>query len=101
MDTTNPRFDSRDSLLDAPIAGTFDMHGLSKAEAESALRSYLQSAARRHAGGVVHIITGKGRGSVKGSVLKPAARRVLATIGPIVAEYDQDVDGGGFLARLR
>ena len=99
--SASPRFDSHDSLLDAPIAGTFDLHGMTRLQAEAALRSYLQAATRAHAGKVVHVITGKGRGSAKGSVLRPAAVAVLKGMGPMVAEYDKDVDGGGFLVRLR
>ena len=97
----NPRFDASDSLLDARIAATFDLHGMTRAEAEAALRSFLLASARAHAGKVVHVITGKGKGSAKGSVLGPAAVSVLKARGAVVAEWDKDVDGGGFLVKLR
>ena len=99
--SANPRWDHHDSLLDAKGAGTLDLHGLNRIQAEASVRSYLQASARSLSGKVVHIVTGKGKGSATGPVLKPAVRRVLRAAGPLVADYDEDVDGGGFLVKLR
>ena len=98
---TNPRWDHHDPLLDAKPAATLDLHGLTRSQAEAALRSWLAAAARRHAGKVVHVVTGKGKGSAGAAVLKPAAARVIKCAGPIVADWAEDVDGGGYLVRLR
>jgi len=96
-----PRFDAHDRLLDARVAATLDLHGMTAAEAKERAAAFLGSSARARPGSVVHIITGRGRNSPTGSVLKPAVRTVLRSAGPAVAEWDEDVDGGGFLVRLR
>jgi len=96
-----PRFDSHDRLLDATVASTLDLHGMTALEAKARADSFLQTSARMRPGTVVHIITGRGKNSPGGSVLKPAVRVVLRSAGPAVAEWDEDVDGGGFLVRLR
>lgn len=99
--TANPRWDTHDPLLDARPAATLDLHGQTRLQAEQSVRSFLASSARRHPGKVVHIITGKGKSSAAGAVLKPAVRQIIKAAGPLVAEFDADVDGGGFLIRLR
>lgn len=96
-----PRFDARDGLLDAPVAATLDLHGMTALEAKARAASFLQASARARPGTVVHLITGRGKNSAGGPVLKPAVRTVLRAAGPAVAEWDEDVDGGGFLVRLR
>lgn len=96
-----PRFDAHDRLLDARVAATLDLHGVTAMEAKARAESFVRTAARARPGSVVHIITGKGRNSPTGAVLKPAVRAVLRAAGPILAEWDEDVDGGGFLVRLR
>lgn len=97
----HPRFGAHDPLLDAPVAATLDLHSQSRLQAEASVKSFLAAAARAHAGKVVHVITGKGKSSARGAVLKPAVRQIIKAAGPIVAEFDADVDGGGFLVRLR
>jgi DNA-nicking Smr family endonuclease len=96
-----PRFDAHDRLLDATVAATLDLHGATAPDAKACAAGFLQTAARTRPKAVVHIITGRGRNSPAGSVLKPAVRAVIRAAGPIVAEWDEDVDGGGFLVRLR
>ncbi len=96
-----PRFDAHDRLLDAPVASVLDLHGTTAVEAKARAASFLQTSARTRPGSVVHIITGRGRNSPTGPVLKPAVRAVLRSAGPAVAEWDEDVDGGGYLVRLR
>src|SRR5207248_2118060 len=67
--TSHPAFDARDPLLDARADGELDLHGFGAIEARSAVRAFLESWRRRKAGAVVHIITGKGKGSTGGPVL--------------------------------
>ena len=97
----HPTLDTSDSLLGAPAAATLDLHGDSATEARARVLGFLNTTARRSSGSVVHIITGKGRNSPGGPVLKPAVRQVLKSLGPVVADFAEDVDGGGFLVRLR
>ena len=58
----HPRFDPRDPL-DAPATATLDLHGFNARDAESALKNFLATWKARSPGAVVHVITGKGRGS--------------------------------------
>src|SRR5207244_149589 len=66
----HPVFDSSDRLLDASVAAELDLHGFNAAEAPSAVRAFLERWQRRKAGAVVLLITGKGKGSPKGRVLR-------------------------------
>src|SRR5438309_12131284 len=75
----HPRFNSSDDLLGAPLAGRIDLHGMSAAQAEAAVRSFIDTWRRREHGAVVLIITGKGKGSPDGAVLRPAIRTLLKT----------------------
>lgn len=97
-----PRFDSHDDLLDGSGA-TLDLHGSGAAEARVAVRAFIVTEARKARGSVVHIITGKGRHSAGGSVLRPAVAAELRgpACAPHIVESDRDADGGGFKVRLR
>ena len=97
-----PRFDSRDALLDGAGA-TLDLHGAGAAEARAAVRAFLRDQARRAPGGVVHVITGKGRGSASGAVLRPLVAAELRgpECAPLVADWARDANDGGFKVRLR
>jgi DNA-nicking Smr family endonuclease len=97
-----PQFSSSDSLLDGEPAATLDLHGFGAEEARRTLKGWLEAVRRRHTGGVVHIVTGKGRGSSAGPVLKPLVRQMLQ--GPLrthIADSSEDIDGGGYRVRLR
>ncbi|MGD0484436.1 MAG: Smr/MutS family protein [Gemmatimonadales bacterium] len=97
-----PRFDPRDPLLDAPVHAALDLHGCTAAAARGLVRSFVESAARSAPGAVVHVITGKGRGSAGGPVLRGAVAALLrGELAPRVADWGRDVDEGGFLVRLR
>lgn len=88
--------------LDGPVADELDLHGFSGVEARVRVPMYLETASRRHAGKVVRIITGKGRNSSGTPVLKPLVRKLLKEASPsLVAEFDLDLDEGGFRVRLR
>ena len=97
-----PRFDSHDDLLDG-AAATLDLHGAGAAEAKAAVRAFLAGQARRAPGSVVHIITGKGRGSANGAVLRPAVAAELRgpVCAPWIADWARDAHDGGFKVRLR
>ena len=87
--------------LDGPVTDTLDLHGLTAVEARERLGAYLAAARRRQPGGLVHVITGKGRSSARGPVLKPLVRRYLAGAPrTLVAAWGRDVDDGGFVVRL-
>lgn len=96
-----PTFDTSDALLGARVARTLDLHGDTAAQAKDRVAAFLRTTPKGPGGAVVHIITGKGRNSPGGSVLKPAVRTVLKSLGPLVADWAEDVDGGGFLVRVR
>lgn len=97
-----PRFDPRDPLLDAPVYAALDLHGRTAEEARELVRSFVETAARRAPGAVVHVITGKGRGSRERPVLRGAVAALLrGALAPRIADWSRDVDEGGFLVRVR
>lgn len=97
-----PVFGAPDALLDARPAATLDLHGDTALEAERRTHDFIVTHARVSPGEVVHVITGRGRGSAGRPVLPGAVKRVLdGSAGAFVAEYDRDLDDGGFLVRLR
>lgn len=96
-----PAFDSHDDLLDAPVADTIDLHGLSAVEAEVTVRKVVENWHRR-GGGVLHFITGKGKGSPAGPVLKrKVAALLMGDLSRYVADHAADEAGGGFKVRVR
>jgi DNA-nicking Smr family endonuclease len=101
MPPRSPRFSSSDPLLDAPVAATLDLHGFAANEAESALRSFINSWKTRAPGAVLHVITGKGRGSKGAPVLKPLVRRLLKELAPAtVRDWARTDDDGGYKIKL-
>ena len=99
---THPRFDSSDDLFVAPLAGRIDLHGMSAAQAEAAVRSFIDSWRRREPGAVVLIVTGKGKGSEGGAVLLPAVRALLKTkLSGYVSDWALDDSEGAYRVRLR
>lgn len=98
----HPTFDSRDPLLDADAEGELDLHGFSANEAPPAVRAFLERWQRRKTGAVVHIITGRGKGSPAGPVLRGVVAGLLK--GPLAifaAEWSLDDADGGFKVRVR
>jgi DNA-nicking Smr family endonuclease len=101
-DRRSPRFDATDSLLDAKPVAVLDLHGYSASEAVEVVRGFLATWASRAHGGVVHVITGKGRGSGGRPVLKPKVATLLRTeLRHLVADWDRDADDAGYVVRLR
>lgn len=87
--------------LDGPITDTLDLHGFTRSEAEPAVIAFLNRNARKHPGSLVHIITGRGRGSPGLPALKPRVRTMLKSGTLPVADWGPDLDDGGFLIRLK
>ncbi|HET7603009.1 MAG TPA: Smr/MutS family protein [Gemmatimonadales bacterium] len=87
--------------LEGRVDDTLDLHGLTAAGARTRLEQYFAGAKRQRPGQLVHIITGKGRNSPSGAVLKPAVRSLLRS-GAIsdIARWGIDDDEGGFLVRV-
>ena len=99
---TQPRFHASDDLFDAPLADRIDLHGMSAAQAEAAVRSFVDTWRRREPGAVVLIITGKGKGSEGGAVLRPAIRTLLKTkLSGFVSDWALDDSEGAYRVRVR
>ena len=89
-------------LLDATPDATLDLHGDSAHQAERRVKDFVRSQALLRGERVIHIITGRGVGSKQGPVLLGVVKRLLdSELSAQVAEYDRDLDEGGFLIRLR
>ena len=98
----HPRFDSGDDLSSAPLAGRVDLHGLSVDQAELVVRNFIDTWRRREPGAVILIITGKGKGSADGPVLRPAVHSLLKTrLSGFVSEWALDDSEGAFRVRVR
>ena len=97
-----PSFGGHAPLRDAVPAATLDLHGDTALEAERRVRDFIRTHARISSGRVIHVITGKGRGSAGRPVLPGVVRRVLGgDVARFVADFDRDLDEAGFLIRLK
>lgn len=97
-----PAFDARDPLQDSRADAELDLHGFSANEAPAAVRAFLESWQRRKASAIVHIITGRGKGSPAGPVLRGLVAGLLKRApGSLVADWAPDDAGGGFRVRVR
>jgi len=98
----HPVLDSTDSLLDARAEAELDLHGFSAAEAPLAVRAFLERWQRRKAGAVVLIITGKGKGSPNGPVLRGLVKNLLrGELYALVKEWRLDDGEGGYRVKVR
>ena len=98
----SPRFPPADGLHDAPVASVLDLHGFRADEVPAALRNFLTSWQRRGRGLVVHVITGRGRNSARGPVLRGKVSALLkGELATLVADWGPDENDGGFKVRLR
>lgn len=101
---TSSRRPPRDPFdpLDGPVAESLDLHGFRVDEARPILPTFMETSRRRSPGGLVHIITGKGRNSPAGPVLKRLVGRLLrANQLPHVEAWGRDLDDAGYLIRLK
>lgn len=102
MKPPHPRFDASDDLSREPLAGRIDLHGMTAAQAEDEVRRFIDDWRRREPGAVVLIITGKGKGSPDGAVLRPAIRTLLKTrLSGLVSDWALDDSEGAFRVRVR
>ena len=99
------RAHKRESYPQAPairLVATLDLHEFRASEVPLALETFLTSWRRRAKGGVVHIITGRSKGSPGPPVLQPRVRRLLSEdYDERIDWFEQDDSGGGFLAKLK
>ncbi len=85
-----------------PPLATLDLHGFTASEVPLALTTFFSSWRGRAKGALVHVITGKGKGSVGRPVIRPRVRRLLSEeFHDIVASFEPDDTGGGFLVKLK
>ena len=97
-----PQFDASDDLLDGPVEDSLDLHGYSAIETPSAVRSFLDRWRRRKPGAIVHIVTGKGKGSQNGPVLRGLVKSLLrGELRLMVARWDLDDGEGGYKVQVR
>jgi len=96
----HPRFSSHDPLLDARPAATLDLHGHTRDSARAAVERFIKTPGR--SGRVVHVITGRGKGSAGAPVLKTLVRGLLkSALAPYVREWALDDGDGGYRILIR
>ena len=86
----------------APDA-TFDLHGLTVLEATAGAEQFLRAQAKARPGGMVRLITGRGRGGGRAPI-RTRVRTLLKTLsasGQVVADFVLEESEGSFLVRLR
>jgi DNA-nicking Smr family endonuclease len=84
-------------------AATFDLHGQRVLEAAVNAERFLRAQARARPGGIVRLITGRGR-SGGGAPIRTRTRTLLKRLcdeGAVVREYVLETGEGSFLVRLR
>ena len=89
---------------DRPPDTTFDLHGLSVLEATTRTEQFLRVQARVRPGGMVRLITGRGRGGGGGAPIRPRVRTLLRNLsasGRVVRDFVLEDSEGSFLVRLR
>ena len=90
-------------LTDQDPAAVFDLHGQTVAQAVGNAERFLRVQARVRQGGVVRLITGRGR-SGGGAPIRTRVRSVLRDLqrrGEVVRDYVLEDSEGSFLVRLR
>jgi len=90
--------DWTDRLPDA----TFDLHGQSVGEALANAERFLRAQKRARPGGVIRLITGRGRGG-SGAPIRTRVRVLLRGLKErreLIADYELEDSEGSFLIRL-
>jgi len=88
---------------DRAANATFDLHGQAVTEAAENAERFLRAQARVRPGGVVRLITGRGRAG-GGAPIRTRVRTLLRTLREgqtIVRDYVLEDSEGSFLVRLR
>jgi len=88
---------------DRPADVTLDLHGQSVHVAAANAERFLRAQAKARPGGVVRLITGRGR-SGGGAPIRTRVRSLLRTFredGRVVRDYVLEDGDGSFLVRLR
>jgi hypothetical protein len=94
-----PQFSSHDALLDGKAAASLDLHGFGASEAKTAVATFLR---RNRSGSIVHIVTGKGKGSAAKPVLRSLVSGMLkGELAALVSDWALDSGDGGFKVRIR
>ncbi len=94
----HPSFSSDDPLLDRRPDITLDLHGKTAAEARAAVERCIRSSG----GKLVLIITGKGKGSANGPVLKDLVRgMVKGSLAASIRDWSLDAGEGGYRVLVR
>lgn len=99
-----PKPEPRDPFdpLSGPVAETLDLHGFTAVEAKAHVSAWIEQAARRNPGGILLIITGRGRGSGGRPVLGGIVRRILREgASDRIRDWGPDPGGGGMRIRVR
>jgi DNA-nicking Smr family endonuclease len=87
---------------DRPPGAAFDLHGQSVGEAVVNAERFLRAQARARPGGVVRLITGRGRGG-GGAPIRTRVRTLLRGLKErreLVRDYELEDSEGSFLIRL-
>jgi DNA-nicking Smr family endonuclease len=88
--------------ITGPPGAVFDLHGQRVLEAVTNVERFLQAQARARPGGVVRLITGRGRsGGV--APIRTRVRTLLRRLkeeGRLVRAYELEEGAGSFLVRL-
>lgn len=82
---------------------TFDLHGQTVVEAATNAERFLRSQARVRPGGVVRLITGRGRAG-HGAPIRTRVRGLLRAMkesNQVVRDYQLEDSDGSYLVRLR
>jgi DNA-nicking Smr family endonuclease len=89
--------------MDRAPDAVFDLHGQTVMDAAANAERFLRSQCRARPGGVVRLITGRGRGG-GGAPIRTRVRTLLRALrerGEIVREFELENSEGSFLVRLR
>jgi DNA-nicking Smr family endonuclease len=88
--------------IDRTPDATFDLHGQSVAEAVINAERFLRAQARARRGGIVRLITGRGR-SGGGAPIRTRIRGLLRSLkesGTVVRDFVLEETEGSYLVRL-
>lgn len=88
---------------DRPPDATFDLHGQAVIEAAANAEKFLRAQCKARPGGVVRLITGRGRAG-GGAPIRTRVRGLLKALlqqSEVVRDFELEDSEGSFLVRLR